>query len=650
MHRVVLALTTIAFLSLAQAQQPERVAFREPCDGKPVLDFWEGKKPIEIKAETATADPAPAEGKACTRLTLKWGEGNEGFSYWPVNTFRDVELLNGVNYRFRGKVWCPKGAVCAKVRWLCGGKEVIWHAPEVKLGNGWCEFVLEDLRKMAVAIAPKDYDCDRVVLATIFFNLSDQVETFAVDDLKVTAEGTPLPQYVRPQECKFALPWSGPLLRIEVEGPCADLVLKQEGKDEPVFTAAPYAEAKEPGKHVFYAGGDGFPPLTRTGTGKVLRLTGHNGRPEPLYTYESADGNKWNHGITEVLSMDQPRGPINTGVYYSPYAINDPHMVPSSAWVWFPKPEQVAPYDFSVIQTSSAMPTREFCDKIMQLNPKHKLILRLPCVRGAIPMYWHEQFYRDGFMDLYNSVIERAGRKNVYAVSIGEEETGNFMSGLWWTDTPPDWVALYKQPFERETGKQLSWINAVCGNDEYLEWMKPKIRFFFNDVYDRLKQKWPDLPVLQYLALKDDGSGIAWHEPGEIKADGWVYWGFHLKKAPVLVTCKVPGEEKPVPVWMYRDGMFQGLQRIRYSGVDNELIFHCGFAHEAEGKYYDPIEQMKMLQDLGYRNSFMFYPLGAFLEKSDCRDPAKAGEMDRGDYRMWRERRLKVLEYMRGMK
>jgi len=643
MRPIIALAACVCLLSPVVAQElpGERVVFRETCDAKPVLDFWCGKKPTEMKSETAADAPAPAEGAGCTRLALKWDEGGPGFSYFVVNTFRDVELLNGVNYRFRGRVWCPRGEVQAKVRWTCGGKEVIWHAGPVQTGADWVEFNLEKLREMAVAIAPRDFDCDRVVLSTIFFNFSDKVDQVAVDDLRVTAEGTPLPQYVRPQQCTFALPADFPVLRIRVEGPCEDLVLTPEGKDEPVFTAAPYPESKEPGEHVFFADGSGWPtPLLTTGSGKVIEITSGAER------YENVDGKS----VWRGTAAEPPRKPtrLNVGVYYAPYAISDPSMLPSDSWLWQPKPEQVAAYDFSVLQTSADFPSQEFCDKIKQLNPEHRIILRLPCVRGCIPLYWHEPLYRDGFMDYYNSVIDRAGRENVYAASIGEEETGNFMGGLWWTDTPPDWVAMYKQPFERETGTTLTWQNAVCGNAEYLEWMKPRIRFFFNDVYDRLKSRWPDLPVLQYLALKGDGSEIAWHEPGEIKADGWVYWGFHRQKAPVLVRCQVAGEDRPVVVWMYRDRMFQGLQRIRNSGVDNEMIFHCGFAHEAEGAYYDVLEQMRMLREMGYRNSFMFYPTGAFLEPTDCRDPAKVGEMEQGDYRMWRERRLRVLQAARG--
>ncbi len=341
--------------------------------------------------------------------------------------------------------------------------------------------------------------------------------------------------------------------------------------------------------------------------------------------------------------------PIRVGVYYATYPISDPGHLPSPAWLFRPRPEVVAPYDFSVLQTqgegAGRTPTGEFCARVKQINPRHRIILRLNPIAGAIPKYAAESFYRRGLIEYYADLIKNAGPENVYAVTIGEEENGNFTGGLWWRDTPPDWIAAYRQPFERETRRPLTWINAVCGNDNFLEWLKPKIRFFYNDVYDQIKARFPGLKVLQYIAVAGDGSGIAWHEPGEIRADGWVYWGFHQKKAPVLVDCHIPGAAEPAPVCVVADSMFQGLMRIRRSGVPNAEIYHCGFAHEPEGKYYDPVEQIRMLQEMGVANAFHFYPTGAFLQPEDCADQAKAGEIDRDPYRMWRVRRHQVLEY-----
>ena len=652
-----LAAPLLLAIAVCAGAQEERIIFRDPCDDKPTLRFWTGDRPTEFTVETVSEDPEPAEGTGCWRATMTWGEPAAGYSYFTIASFSELELRHGVNYRFRGRIYCPDGNVTAKVRWVVGGREVIWHPQPIPQADGWTEFALENLRGMALAIAPADLDRDRVFLRSIFFNLTGSPEVFAVDDIRVTAEGTPLPQYVRPQASSFALEADFPLLRVEIEGPCEDLVLKREGAEAPVFTAEPYPEAKEAGVHVFRARlDDGFPSaLEASGGGRIISLTGRAHDPAdpgggPSVTYHSADGARWERPEGEIAMPERPLPPISVGIYYAPYTINDPSMLPSRAWLVHPKPAQVAVYDFSVLQTSEGYPSREFCDEIMRLNPDHKIILRLPCIMGAIPKYAHEPFYREGFMQYYDSVIERAGPENIYAVTIGEEENGNFMRGLWWTDTPPDWVAMYRQPFERETGAELTWINAVCGNRDYLEWLKPKIRFFYNDVYDRLNERRPDLPVLQYLALADDGSEIAWHEPGEIKADGWVYWSFRMIEVPVLVTCRVQGEDEPVRVWMWRDLKFKGMQRLRESGIDNDMIYHCGFAHYPEERgFYDVIEQMKLLQDLGYRHSFMYYPLGGKLEPEDCRDPALVHEMDEGNFKMWRERRQRVLEYMREM-
>jgi hypothetical protein len=43
-----LAVLLIPFSLFAQAPAPERIAFREPCEGAPVLEFWEENRLVRI--------------------------------------------------------------------------------------------------------------------------------------------------------------------------------------------------------------------------------------------------------------------------------------------------------------------------------------------------------------------------------------------------------------------------------------------------------------------------------------------------------------------------------------------------------------------------------------------------------------------------
>ena len=178
------------------------MVFTEACDEAPVLAFWTGDKPAEFEAKCVAADPAPAAGKGCTRVTARWADGGPGYSYWNIATLQPFELRKGVKYTFRGKVYCPGGQVQPKVDFDLPASKVqpIWHvAPAVK-GDGWQEFALADLRGIAEALAAGGrWDADTVLLRTLFFNVSGKPAAFAVDELEVVAEGTPLPQFVRPQ-------------------------------------------------------------------------------------------------------------------------------------------------------------------------------------------------------------------------------------------------------------------------------------------------------------------------------------------------------------------------------------------------------------------------------------------------------------------
>jgi hypothetical protein len=246
------------------------------------------------------------------------------------------------------------------------------------------------------------------------------------------------------------------------------------------------------------------------------------------------------------------------------------------------------------------------------------------------------------------------GPDHVYALTLGEEENGNTCSGLWWRDTPPLWIARWLPVFTEETGLEVQWVNAVCGDRNFLHWMKPQLRWAYNDLYDHLKEAFPNLKVLQYIALKDDGSDIAWHEPGELKADGWVYWNWG-PPASVAIPGRFPEPmrkalevEDGTPVLLWAPVTLHHMQRIRESGIPNAEIYHCGFAHQ-QG-LPDVIQQLEWLREAGYENSFNFYPTHAFLDPQPGGDLSQFTPYEGGNWVWVTQQRQRVLEYAAQMK
>jgi len=243
------------------------------------------------------------------------------------------------------------------------------------------------------------------------------------------------------------------------------------------------------------------------------------------------------------------------------------------------------------------------------------------------------------------------GSDFVLPVTLSEEENGNLVRGLYWSDEPPGWAKKYAERYEKDTGKKLTWATKkhIYGNRDFLEWMKPMILGYYNGLYDELKKRYPKLPVLQYLALANDGSGISWHEPEDFKADGWVLWSFWNREEGVILKAAAPGGE-PFDLWMPEDKAAQSLQRVRNSGVPNAEIYHCGFAHVLPPKYYDAVEQVKRQRRMGIPNSFLFYPLYAMRDPKPGDDGSGWPRDDRPwtDYRDALQRVLRYGERIRG--
>lgn len=348
------------------------------------------------------------------------------------------------------------------------------------------------------------------------------------------------------------------------------------------------------------------------------------------------------------LKDDESRWPpIRIGLYYIPYPVSDPSMVPPGYPVFTMQPEFVAQYDWSIPQANSpGMVSRELYLKVRKLNPNHRCVPRLfhPYIGCHLDFHF-DPAARAKIVQHFVDIIEKLGPELIHAVTLSEEENGNLVQGLYWTDEPPAWAKKYASLYEQETGKKFTWATRqhIYGNPDFLEWMKPMILEYYNGLYDALKKRYPKLPVLQYIALANDGSGISWHEPEELKADGWVLWGFWNREEGVLLKAAAPGG-KPFDLWMLEDKIAQSVQRVRESGIPNAEIYHCGFAHQLPPKYYDAVEQVKRQRRMSIPNSFLFYPLYAMMEPKPG-DDGSSWPQDGHPWPAYREARLRVLTY-----
>jgi hypothetical protein len=344
--------------------------------------------------------------------------------------------------------------------------------------------------------------------------------------------------------------------------------------------------------------------------------------------------------------------PIRLGLYYIPYAVNDPSMVPPGYPVFTMKPEFVAQYDWSIPQANSpGMVSRDLYLQVKKLNPAHRCVPRLLFPYAGCHLDWHyDPAARQKIAQHFYDTIDKIGLDLLHAVTISEEENGNLLRGLYWTDKPPDWATKYAAQYEKETGRKFTWADhtSIYGNFDFLDWMKPMIVEYYNGIYDALKKRYPKLPVLQYIALANDGSGISWHEPGDFKADGWVLWTFWGKDEGVILRAAIPGGN-PFDLWMLEDKIAQSIQRVRDSGVPNAEIYHCGFAHELPPKGLDAVEQVRKQRRMGIPNSFLFYPLFAMMDPKPG-DDGSSWKIDGHPWTDYRDPLQRVLRYGEEMK
>jgi len=151
------------------------------------------------------------------------------------------------------------------------------------------------------------------------------------------------------------------------------------------------------------------------------------------------------------LKDDESRWPrTRIGLYYIPYPINDPSMVPPGYPVFRMKPEFVSRFDWSIPQANRpVMVSRELYLKVKELNPSHRCVPRLfhPYTGCHLDFYF-DHAARQKIVQHYVDTIEKLRQELIHAVTLSEEENGNLVRGLYWTNEPPDWAQKYAGRYE----------------------------------------------------------------------------------------------------------------------------------------------------------------------------------------------------------
>jgi hypothetical protein len=361
--------------------------------------------------------------------------------------------------------------------------------------------------------------------------------------------------------------------------------------------------------------------------------------------------------IPSWQQVEQPGPPIRVGIYWPPYPITDPTHVPvkEAGVIYRPDPKIIAEFDFSVVQGNNCLvDMADLMRQIKRINPEHRLIVRVNQGQWLLDYFYDADHAREKMVALFADSIEKRGVPElIHAVAISEEEMGNAFSGIWWTKQPPAWSKKWADKYTRETGRTLHPVAPHGVDPGFIEWLIPKIPVCCNDLFDRLKARWPKMKFLQYMAVSGDGSGISWVEPEQLKADGWIYWSFQNQRVPTLQKCR-RGSGEPFDCWMQVDGSMRWLQRIRQTSLPNDELYHCGFLHNPEG-WLSGVEQCQRVREIGIPNVFFFLPTLGFVEPSrgffDAhRDLAAGFPKDaKGWYRLLEER-YSLVAYLRSAK
>lgn len=311
--------------------------------------------------------------------------------------------------------------------------------------------------------------------------------------------------------------------------------------------------------------------------------------------------------------------PVYVGIYVAPYEIVDPAAVPSTqaGITYKPPADLIAKFDFSVIQGNNyRVDFSGLMRRIHELNPRHRFIVRVNQSVWILRYFYDRDDARAKMVEEFaDNIDNRAATELIHAVAISEEEMGNAFGGLYWAKKAPGWVKAFEAEYREETGREFNFTGSIHGDQQCAKWLGSKISFCYNDLYDRLKTRWPDMKFLQYMSIPSSGSGISWVPAGELKSDGWIYWNYRDRLRPMLMPCARKGAKGAEHVWMRVDESMYHLQTIRETGVPNAEVYHCGFAHQSG--WLSVTEQIERARAIGVRYVWFYLPALGFVDPPD---------------------------------
>jgi hypothetical protein len=179
--------------------------------------------------------------------------------------------------------------------------------------------------------------------------------------------------------------------------------------------------------------------------------------------------------------------------------------------------QAIAWWDFTIFQQGDKL--EECVRKVKALNPQHRVVLRLWLPGQSPLLYAYDEESRRVAREIVLSQFSSFADL-VDTVTLSEEEPGNTLRGWVFGELAPAGIYLYKHEFERETGQEFVWKSPAAR-----EWLGEKFHDMLNDLYDVIKQRYPQIKVYQWVELRGYGnvSGFPEFVRGEdLKMDGYV--------------------------------------------------------------------------------------------------------------------------------